>query len=193
MLSLASVMLSVGRMTRPNSISWGTTRDTVSTGIAKPTPVLLPLLVKMAVFRPMSWPELSSSGPPLLPGLMAASVWMPPLIRLPTALCTLRSSPLTTPEVRVWSKPNGLPMASTLWPTRTPELLPRGTGTSSPAGAAMRSTARSLPLSAPTRSATKAWLLPSRPSSVTRATLARRRPARPSRPLAAASTLASTW
>jgi len=30
----------------------------------------------MAVFMPMTWPAMSTSGPPELPGLMAASVWM---------------------------------------------------------------------------------------------------------------------
>ena len=29
-----------------------------------------------AVFMPMTWPEVSMSGPPELPGLMAASVWI---------------------------------------------------------------------------------------------------------------------
>ena len=30
----------------------------------------------MAVFMPTTWPAMSTSGPPELPGLMAASVWM---------------------------------------------------------------------------------------------------------------------
>jgi len=115
---------------------------------------------------------------------------MPPLIKLPTALCTDRSSPDTTPLVSVWSKPNGLPMASTDWPTRTEADAPSGMGSSSAAGAPTRSTAISLPLSAPTSSATYSWLLPSAPNSVTRATVGSVRLA-PPRP-AAASTLPST-
>ena len=39
-------------------------------------PLLVPLLEKMAVLMPITQPLVSSSGPPLLPGLMAASVWM---------------------------------------------------------------------------------------------------------------------
>ena len=42
-----------------------------------------PVGVKMAVLMPMTRPELSSRGPPLLPGLMAASVWMPPGMVVP--------------------------------------------------------------------------------------------------------------
>ena len=50
---------------------------TVFTGIAKPTPALWPIPpVRIWVFTPMTCPALFSSGPPLLPGLMAASVWM---------------------------------------------------------------------------------------------------------------------
>ena len=40
----------------------------MSTGIAKPTPDDEPLIVYIAVFIPIKLPELSSSGPPLLPG-----------------------------------------------------------------------------------------------------------------------------
>lgn len=116
---------------------------------------------------------------------------MPPLIKLPTALCTDRSRPDTTPLVSVWSKPNGLPMASTDWPTRTEADAPSGMGSSSSACAPTRSTAMSLPLSAPTSSATYSWLLPSAPNSVTRATAESARFAAPPRP-AAASTLPST-
>ena len=36
--------------------------------------------LKMAVFTPISRPALSKSGPPELPGLMAAFVWITPLI-----------------------------------------------------------------------------------------------------------------
>ena len=42
-------------------------------GIAKPRPSALD---ETAVLIPMTAPEASRSGPPLLPGLMAASVWM---------------------------------------------------------------------------------------------------------------------
>ena len=45
----------------------------MSIGMAKPIP-LLP--EAMAVLMPMTLPSASRSGPPELPGLMAASVWM---------------------------------------------------------------------------------------------------------------------
>jgi hypothetical protein len=54
----------------------------------------------------------------LFPGLMAASVWMPPPIRTPVTDWMSRSNPLTTPVVKVWSNPNGFPMARHRCPTR---------------------------------------------------------------------------
>ena len=39
----------------------------------------------MAVFIPIRFPELSRSGPPLLPGLIAASVWITSWIGRPVA------------------------------------------------------------------------------------------------------------
>ena len=46
----------------------------MSTGIENPTPEDAPDGEYIAVLIPMRLPELSRSGPPLLPGLMAASV-----------------------------------------------------------------------------------------------------------------------
>ena len=45
----------------------------MSIGMAKPMPLLF---VAIAVLMPMMAPLASSSGPPQLPGLIAASVWM---------------------------------------------------------------------------------------------------------------------
>jgi hypothetical protein len=45
-------------------------------GIAKPRPSAF---VETAVLTPMTRPAASRSGPPLLPGLMAASVWSSPV------------------------------------------------------------------------------------------------------------------
>ena len=59
-----------------------------------------PELVKMAVQMPTTRPERLSSGPPLLPGFSAASVWIPPPIVLPVRLAKPRPSELTTPAVR---------------------------------------------------------------------------------------------
>ena len=44
--------------------------------MANPTPSLPPLLDEIAVLMPMTSPSRLTSGPPLLPGLIAASVWM---------------------------------------------------------------------------------------------------------------------
>jgi hypothetical protein len=42
--------------------------------MANPTPELCPVRLAMAVFMPTNKLELSRSGPPEFPGLMAASV-----------------------------------------------------------------------------------------------------------------------
>ena len=67
---------SPGLMTRPYRMISGTTRLTMSTGMAKPIPALAPEGLAIYVLTPMRRPALSSNGPPELPGLMAASVWM---------------------------------------------------------------------------------------------------------------------
>ncbi|MNT94962.1 hypothetical protein D3C72_2367510 [compost metagenome] len=46
------------------------------TGIAKPMPWEPPDLEKIAVLMPVRLPMASTSAPPELPGLIAASVWM---------------------------------------------------------------------------------------------------------------------
>ena len=52
-------------------------RLAVSTGTAKPRPWAgMPCGAATSVVMPMTWPLMSSSGPPELPGLMAASVWI---------------------------------------------------------------------------------------------------------------------
>ena len=47
-------------------------------GTAKPTPSLAPELVSICWLIPTTLPSLSSSGPPELPGLIEASVWIAP-------------------------------------------------------------------------------------------------------------------
>ena len=70
---------------------------------------------KIAVLMPSRLPATSTSAPPELPGLIAASVWMKfSKVLMPSAL---RPSALTIPEVTVWPTPNGLPIASTTSPT----------------------------------------------------------------------------
>ena len=65
----------------------------------------------IAVFTPMTSPRESSSGPPELPGLSAASVCITSSMSLPECARRERPSALTTPAVTVHSKPYGLPMA----------------------------------------------------------------------------------
>ena len=60
---------------------------------------------------PSRLPLTSTSAPPELPGLIAASVWMKfSKVLMPS---WLRPSALTMPQVTVWPTPNGLPIAST--------------------------------------------------------------------------------
>ena len=44
--------------------------------MAKPSPIEPPVGEKIAVLMPMTLPSMSNSGPPELPRLIAASVWM---------------------------------------------------------------------------------------------------------------------
>src|SRR3954452_7069976 len=95
-------------------------------GMAKFSPMLLPPppgTCAPAELTPTWRPEQSVSGPPLLPGLMAASVctaltsvlgWLP----CPTSTYRLRA--LTTPAVIVPLSPNGEPAATTGWPAGRP-------------------------------------------------------------------------
>ena len=89
-------------------------------GIAKPIPWALPAT---AVSTPTTAPVASSSGPPLLPGLIAASVWMRSVScvgRPVTSSRTVisRPSPLMIPLVTVSvNVPSGLPIAIAVWPT----------------------------------------------------------------------------
>ena len=59
---------------------WSAVTLTCSIGIAKPTPMLpaspctAPPVVAMAELTPTTWPRRFTRGPPLLPGLIAASV-----------------------------------------------------------------------------------------------------------------------
>ena len=64
------------RVTAPSSMRLSMTCAAMLTGMAKPMPMLPPVRVAMAVFMPTTSPRRFTSGPPELPGLMAASVWM---------------------------------------------------------------------------------------------------------------------
>ena len=62
-----------GRLSGWPATAWAMIGRAMSIGIAKPMPLLF---WAMAVLMPMTLPPASSSGPPELPGLIAASVWM---------------------------------------------------------------------------------------------------------------------
>ncbi len=74
------------------------------------------------LLTPIRLPAVSTSAPPELPGLIAASVWMKSSKRLMPRW--LRPSALTMPIVTVLPNPNGLPIASTMSPTWTVSTLP---------------------------------------------------------------------
>src|SRR5438105_15663888 len=104
---------------------------TRSIGMAKA--MLWPLL-ETAVLMPITWPLASASGPPELPGLMAASVWIRPVSRSPL-VCSDRLSPEMMPVVtdgQPGARPRALPTATTGSPTWRPEDLPILTGVRGP-------------------------------------------------------------
>ncbi len=103
----------------------------------------------IAVLMPTTSPDEVTSGPPELPGLSAASVWITLSISRPERVRNERPSALTTPAVTVHWKPKGLPIATTSWPTRNCRESPsRANAEASPS---RRSTARSVSGSSPTR------------------------------------------
>ena len=64
------------RRVSPNSCNCCTTPFTTFEAIEKPIPIEPPLGERIAVFTPMTSPRRLNSGPPELPRLIAASVWM---------------------------------------------------------------------------------------------------------------------
>ncbi len=92
----------------------------------------------------MTRPAASSSGPPELPGLIAASVWMTLSIWKPSSPRIVRLVADTTPVVSVRSRPNGLPMAIVGSPTCTSLDDPSVSGRRSRPSGSTFSTARSV-------------------------------------------------
>src|SRR5437016_11711668 len=78
----------------------------------------------------MTWPLASSSGPPELPWLIAASVWIALPIGNLVSDWMSRFSAETTPTDSDCSSPNGLPIAATGSPTVRPPVDPNGNGSS---------------------------------------------------------------
>ena len=104
-------------------------------GIANPRPIepaswpVPPVTLAIAVLTPITRPWSSTSGPPELPGLIAASVWIASRTLLwpepePPA-CTGRWSALMMPVVTVPESPSGEPTAMTVWPCASSSELPR--------------------------------------------------------------------
>src|SRR5213592_4290121 len=124
-------------------------------GMAKPMPEPP---ATIAVLMPMTSPCMLTSGPPELPGLMAASVWMKSS-NGPWPM--LRALALTMPAVTVACRPNGEPTAMTQSPTCIRSESPSRANLNWPLPSSSLSTARSVFLSRPT---TFALCLP--PSSV---------------------------
>ena len=108
----------------------------VSIGTAKPTPTLPPEpAVAIWELIPITRPAASISGPPELPGLIAASVWITLSIEKPLGAVIRRCLADTTPVVSVRSSPNGLPIATVGSPTCTDAESPSSSGCrSSPSG-----------------------------------------------------------
>ena len=103
-------------------------------GTAKPMPTEPWLVPPVAIWElmPITRPSPSSSGPPELPGLIAASVWITLRIGKPSGAWIWRASAETMPVVTVRVKPKGLPMAITGSPTSACEESPSGIGSRPP-------------------------------------------------------------
>ena len=88
--------------------------------MAKPMPTEPPDCEKIIVLMPASLPFMSTSAPPELPGLMAASVCRNTCVS--ACAISVRAKAEMMPLVTVWPTPNGLPMASTTSPTSSLSL-----------------------------------------------------------------------
>ena len=120
-------------------------------GIAKPTPTFAPVSPAICALTPITWPSELSSGPPELPWLIAASVWIESLIVKLFGACICRWSALTMPLVTVSSSPKGLPIATTPSPTEHLRRVADRQRVRGPtAGASTLITARSVEGSEPT-------------------------------------------
>mmetsp|Transcript_67030 Transcript_67030/g.151509 ORF Transcript_67030/g.151509 Transcript_67030/m.151509 type:complete len:304 (-) Transcript_67030:175-1086(-) len=95
-------------------------------GTAKPIELALR---RIMVLTPTTSPNSLIKGPPLFPGLIAASVWMRVPLRLIPAsiLSTLLDEALHTPKVTVFSSPKGDPIAITQSPASSESESPSWT------------------------------------------------------------------
>jgi hypothetical protein len=115
-----------------------------------PTEPLPPEPVAICALIPITRPAASSRGPPELPGLIEASVWMTLEIWKPLGASIWRCLAETMPVVTVRERPKGLPMAIAGSPTLTSSESPSGSGwRSSTSEGSIFSTARSVEGSRP--------------------------------------------
>src|SRR5688572_5363757 len=90
-----------------------------------------PPVVAIALLTPTTWPRRLTSGPPELPGLMAASVCTALMYdgsEPDSPVVTGRLRALTMPDVTVELSPSGDPNATTGSPTLSRALDPRAAG-----------------------------------------------------------------
>ena len=133
-------------LTVPVWMIWDVMDWTRFDGMAKPTPlagVLNSGSMADRVGIPIRLPCISTSAPPLLPGLIGASVWIALGMTAPFCSFTLRPRALIMPFVTVWVMPRGLPIASTSCPTCNFEESPKVATVKPAAGGVIFSTARS--------------------------------------------------
>ena len=142
------------RTTFPPLMRSSMTRPAMLMGMANPIPWYPPDWETIAVLMPTTSPSRFTSGPPLLPGLMAASVWMK--FSYSASLTSVRPRAETIPAVTEYFNPNGFPTANTQLPTRSLSESPSvAVGRSSPS---ILMTARSVSGSVPTICASKVRL-----------------------------------
>ena len=122
----------------------------MSIGTAKPTPSPPPDLLWICWLIPITRPSEPTSGPPELPGLIAASVWIAPGISKLVSDATERSTAETIPTESDCACPNGEPIAATGAPTFTRPSSPSGSGRSVRPFTSTRSSATSAFGSSPT-------------------------------------------
>ncbi len=121
-----------GNVATPVSMSCAAVRPAWLLGMEKPRPMLPPTCPPgawaMAEFMPTTSPRMLTRGPPELPGLIAASVWMALMkaVLAESPADTGRLSALMMPVVTVEDRPSGAPTATTCSPTWTSSESPKG-------------------------------------------------------------------
>src|SRR5256714_285721 len=127
--------------------------------MAKPTPTFPFTGLSIELLMPITCPAELTSGPPELPGLIAASVWISPERFAPFEADPPWFRFETIPSVSEPDKPKGEPIAYTVSPIWTPSEFPRVTGCRLEAGTEIRMTARSADEFDPTSVAATVWPL----------------------------------